>query len=531
MKKVICFLRVSSIQQDLEAQRIAVLSEIKKDGYKPNEVEIVSAKESAIKLDEMQRQTLNEMKSLIEKYDSIKDVYFFAIDRLARKVSIVLSIVDYCTKKGVNLHFLNPYPMQTLRDGKEDSLGKMFLTFLSIGAEMEMKMKQERFANVKKIMRNEGKLVVGKVLYGYYRDSNGFPQIKEDEAEVVRRIFNEYVNEEKSMRAIAKELVIEGIFVNNKPLNHLQVKISNIITNTAYSGREAKQRGSRERKLIKYPQIVNIELQDKAIEISSANSREKETKNIYYAKGITKFLVNGELKPTSTLKGNASYGWLNTENDRRLNISINVIDSIAENEAKKLYKIWKSYENFVQPQVYNEQIEECENKISNLSSIFEEFDLKESRLNRAYTLGRMKDEEYDEMYDELMKEKQVFINEKTKLENEIKKLKRQKENIDWKKEIVIETNTDEEIRDLVQMMIERIEVTKLGTYDYQINVIPNETLFKIGIAMWTYKYNCSGGKFRLIASLGDKQYDVADIIRIRYESANALKRKQKKVVD
>ena len=79
MKKVICFLRVSSIQQDLEAQRIAVLSEIKKDGYKPNEVEIVSAKESAIKLDEMQRQTLNEMKSLIEKYDSIKDVYFFAI--------------------------------------------------------------------------------------------------------------------------------------------------------------------------------------------------------------------------------------------------------------------------------------------------------------------------------------------------------------------------------------------------------------------------------------------------------------------
>lgn len=530
MKKVICFLRVSSIQQDLEAQKIAVLSEIKKDGYKPNEVEIVAAKESAIKLDEMQRQTLNEMKDLIEKYDSIKDVYFFAIDRLARKVSIVLSIVDYCTKKGVNLHFLNPYPMQTLRNGEEDSLGKMFLTFLSIGAEMEMKMKQERFANVKRIMRNEGKLVVGKVLYGYYRDSNGFPQIKEDDAEVVRRIFNEYVNEEKSMRAIAKELVIEGIF-ENKPLNHLNVKISNIITNTAYSGREAKQKGSKERKLIKYPQIVDVELQDKAIEISSANSREKETKNIYYAKGITKFVVNDELKPTSTLKGNASYGWLDTATDKRLNISINVIDSIAESEARKLYKIWKSYENFVQPQVYNEEIEECENKISNLSSIFEEFDLKESRLNRAYTLGRMKDEEYDEMYDELMKEKQVYINEKIKLENQIKKLKRQKENIDWTKEVVIEANTDEEIRDLVQMMIERIEVTKLGKYDYEINVIPNETLFKISLAHWIFKYNCSGGKIRLIATTGDKEYDVADIVKIRFQSAGMLKRAQKKVVD
>ena len=300
--------------------------------------------------------------------------------------------------------------------------------------------------------------------------------------------------------------------------------------NTVLTFREAKQKGSKERKLIKYPQIVDIELQDKAIEISSANSREKETKNIYYAKGITKFVVNGEPKPTSTLKGNASYSWLNTTTDRRLNISINVIDSIAETEAKKLYKIWKSYENFVQPQVYDKQIEECENKISKLTSIFEEFDLKESRLNRAYTLGRMKDEEYDEMYDELMKEKQVFINEKTKLENQINKLKRQKENIDWKKEVVIETNTDEEIRDLVQMMIECIEVTKLGTYDYQINVIPNRTLFKIGIAMWTYKYNCSGGKIRLIATSVGKEYDVANIVKIRYESGNALKRKQNSVV-
>lgn len=143
----------------------------------------------------------------------------------------------------------------------------------------------------------------------------------------------------------------------------------------------------------------------------------------------------------------------------------------------------------------------------------------------------MKDEEYDEMYDELMKEKQVYINEKTKLENQIRKLKRQKENIDWKKEVVIETNTDEEIRDLVQMMIERIEVTKLSKYDYQINVIPNLTLFKIGIAIWTYKYNCSGGKIRLIATLGEKEYDVADIIKKRFESGNTLKRKQKKVVD
>lgn len=530
MKKVVCFLRVSSVQQDLDTQRKAVIEAIRKDGYRLSEIAVVEGKESAIKNDEMQRQTLNEMKDLIENNESIKDVYFYAIDRLARKVSIVLSIVDYCTARGVNLHFLNPYPMQTLRDGKEDAMGKMFLTFLSIGAEMEMTMKKARFADTREKMRNEGKLVVGSVLYGYYRDSNGYPQVKDDEAEIVRRIFNEYVYREKSMRAISRDLIIDGIW-ENRPLCHYNIKISNIINNPAYSGRQAKQFDSKQPKLIKYPAIVDIETQDKAMEISAANSRPRDTTNIYYAKGLVKFVVNEELKPTATFKGNASYVYVDPFTNKQLNISVNVIDSVAEMEARQLYKIYKSYENFTQPQEYQKEIEECEKKIDNLTPVFDKFTERENRITRAYTLGRMTDEMYDEEFDEIMREKQVYINEKNKLENQIRKLNNQIKNINWTKEVEIEANTDEEIRDLVQMMIERIEVTKLGKYEYSFEVIPNQSLFKIGLARRDYLYNCSGGKKRLIVRIGDSERDIADIIKIRFQSAGMLKRAQKKVVD
>lgn len=530
MKKVVCFLRVSSVQQDLDTQRKAVLEAIRKDGYRLSEIAVVEGKESAIKNDELQRQTLNEMKELIEESDSIKDVYFYAIDRLARKVSIVLSIVDYCTARGVNLHFLNPYPMQTLRDGKEDAMGKMFLTFLSIGAEMEMTMKKARFADTREKMRNEGKLVVGSVLYGYYRDSNGYPQEKEDEAEIVRRIFNEYVNLEKSMRAIARDMIIDGIW-ENRPLCHYNIKISNIINNTAYSGRQAKQFDSKQPKLIKYPAIVDIDLQDKAMEISAANSRPRESKNIYYAKGLVKFNVNDELKPTSNLAGNASYAYVDPYTNKQFNISANVIDSIAEEEARKLYKIYKSYENFVKPQVFDKEIKDCEEKLSTFDAIFEEFEAREAKLNRAYTLGRMSDAQYDEIFDEIIKEKQVYINQKNKIESEIRKLTNQKKNIDWTKEVEIEANTDEEIRDLVHLMIERIEVTKLGKYEYHFIVKANLRLFQIGFAQWDYYYNCSGGKIRLIAKCGEREVDVADRVKIRFKSGNSIRRAKKKVVD
>ena len=134
-KKCICLVRVSTEQQKLEGQKEKVISAAISDGYKLEEIAVVEGKESAIKLQEEERETLNEMKNIIAQYPTIESVYVFAIDRLARKVSIILSVKDYLLKNKVNLVFLNPRKLATMiRNDKgvmvEDEMTSMMLLFL-----------------------------------------------------------------------------------------------------------------------------------------------------------------------------------------------------------------------------------------------------------------------------------------------------------------------------------------------------------------------------------------------------------------
>ena len=142
--KCICLIRVSTTHQELNDQRNAVVKAAKMN-YKANEIAIVEGKESAIKLKEEERQTLNEMKEIIAENPSVESVYVYAIDRLARRVSVIMSVKEYLTERGINLVFLNPRPMATLiKDNTtgrmiEDELTNILLMLLSYGAEMEMK--------------------------------------------------------------------------------------------------------------------------------------------------------------------------------------------------------------------------------------------------------------------------------------------------------------------------------------------------------------------------------------------------------
>jgi DNA invertase Pin-like site-specific DNA recombinase len=111
-------MRVSTEQQKLEGQKEKVISAAISDGYQLEEIAVVEGKESARKLEEEERETLNEMKRFIAQYPTIESVYVFAIDRLARKVSIVLSVKDYLLKNNINLVFLNPHKMSTMRKEK-----------------------------------------------------------------------------------------------------------------------------------------------------------------------------------------------------------------------------------------------------------------------------------------------------------------------------------------------------------------------------------------------------------------------------
>ena len=153
MKKVICFTRVSTTAQDLEPQKKAVKNAILSDGFKEDEIAYVEGKESGFK-DEEERETIKLLKQALEDNPEAKDIYIFAIDRLARRVSIFLSIKEnILDKNGINLTFLNPYRASTMikenGEYKKSPYVEVMLLFLSVGASMEMEIKKARFAATK----------------------------------------------------------------------------------------------------------------------------------------------------------------------------------------------------------------------------------------------------------------------------------------------------------------------------------------------------------------------------------------------
>ena len=217
IKRCICLMRVSTEQQKLEGQKEKVISAAISDGYQLEEIAVVEGKESARKLEEEERETLNEMKRFIAQYPTIESVYVFAIDRLARKVSIVLSVKDYLLKNNINLVFLNPHKMSTMRindngEKVEDELTGMMLMFLSYGAEMEMKIKLARWNAAKEIMRSNNKLASGRPMFGYKKAADKSVILDEENAEVVRNLYLEYVGGKISMFDLYKKYVAKGVF-------------------------------------------------------------------------------------------------------------------------------------------------------------------------------------------------------------------------------------------------------------------------------------------------------------------------------
>ncbi len=107
MSKVILFVRVSTLQQHLESQEDALRRAAIADGYSEDDFVIIGKKESAIKLDEEEREGLNELKEYLATGE-IDCIYIFELSRLSRRPLILYSIREQLLKAKVQLKCLNP---------------------------------------------------------------------------------------------------------------------------------------------------------------------------------------------------------------------------------------------------------------------------------------------------------------------------------------------------------------------------------------------------------------------------------------
>lgn len=360
-KKCICSIRVSSQQQMLEGQKEKVVSAAVADGYSPDEIAVVEGIESAIKLKEEKRETLNEMKQLIADYPTIESIYVFAIDRLARRVSVILSVKDFLLEKQINLVFLNPHRLNTIRiDDKgervEDELTSMMLLFLAYGAEMEMKLKLARWKVVKDIMRSNNKYAAGKSLFGYKKLPDKSIVVDEELGDIIRYVFIEYAGGKKSMFDLYKELVAKGVMEEKKKSAAVNA-IAYILKNPAYYGAQSKH--NKVKNGIVYPPIVTKEIWEEANHLVDyrGTAFKLHHKNVYFAKGIIRLMNSGYLMQANITNLNYKSWEINAS------VNINAIDSLVWKITCELQVLRLGMKQKQQNYDYAKEIEENEEKI------------------------------------------------------------------------------------------------------------------------------------------------------------------------
>jgi site-specific DNA recombinase len=163
-------------------------------------------------------------------------VWCLTPDRLARNFAYQMLVIDEFTRLGVELRFVDAPPIDN------DTEARLLVQMQGVIAEYERAHSAERQRRGKLYKVRAGEAIFTKVPFGYRRvarsDATGpaHLEIYEPEAEVVRRIFDDYVAGGYSIREITRRLYADGIkSPNGRPLWPSST-LGPLLRNSTYAG-------------------------------------------------------------------------------------------------------------------------------------------------------------------------------------------------------------------------------------------------------------------------------------------------------
>lgn len=424
--KAILIVRVSTHKQEQKEQEEDLIKTAISQGYKEKNLIPIDTVESAITNKEKDMEGLTMLKEHINKDKSINAVFLWELSRLARTMEVGISIRDFLISNQIQLYCLNP--KITLLDEKLKATqeGKLaFSIFLQL-SENEMEIKKARFKRSKVRNAKSGKFSGGFLKFGYYVDDNGYYQINEDEAKLIREVFNRYETG-VSIFKLTKEFLERG-----------KVKTQNLVRNILiseeytgqYTGEFATDSIKEKNKKLErvYPQIISREQFLKCKEIANQNNkRADKTNEIYLAHSLIKCVECGTtyiaMKSSIQYLCYGRYGKearLNKDAACKasVNININILDTIVWRVCRNIEVAYRTKNLKKYKEELLEKIEINNEKIDTyLNRIVDEEDEME-RTNNLYIKGRIKEDSLDKKYSENEKNIRTFNNEISKLKSE-----------------------------------------------------------------------------------------------------------------
>lgn len=177
------------------------------------------------------------------------------VSRFARNTVDTLIYTRELKNIGVGVLFINDN-INTL-----DNDGELRLTIMSSIAQEESRKTSER-VKWGQTRRMEQGIVFGNGIYGYHL-KNGVLSINNDEAGIIREIFNKFLNEGKGTQTIARELTLAGV----KPKRTREwssTAILKFLRNEKYCG-DLLQKKSYTPSYLEHKKITNNDIEEKVL--------------------------------------------------------------------------------------------------------------------------------------------------------------------------------------------------------------------------------------------------------------------------
>lgn len=277
--KAILLVRVSTTVQELDEQEKELYQLAIKEGYADEDIIPICEKESGIKLSEEERLGLNRLKEVVDT-EQVKDVYIWEVSRLARTKKVLFSMQDYFISRKIQVTFKEPTYFKLLNnDGSINESADLIFTIYAQMAETEMRTKKARFRRGKQRNAEEGRFSGGYTpMYGY-KIVNGKYEIDEEQAAVVRLVYDLYIKLPLGCTKLKEELAARGYEFNLYFLEYM-------IRNESYTGSRLQKVSGFVRK---YPPIISKETWEKVVAKREQNTIGSKYKGRRYDLGASLF--------------------------------------------------------------------------------------------------------------------------------------------------------------------------------------------------------------------------------------------------
>mgnify|MGYP000755129045 FL=1 len=212
MKRAALLLRCSTDAQDYERQKLDLLDTIKGMGYTTSDDlvfgQYITGKDDVRKKD---RESVAECKQAVRE-GKVDAIFINEVSRLSRdSIAGRLFIREFNDEYKIPVYFRD-LGMWTINPTTRivDRSFETMLGFYFDMAQNELKSMKTRFASGKRKNAREGKTIGGAVPFGFYKDEDGKLQVDEEQAQVVRLVYNKYLEDGGSIPSVCRYLLSCG---------------------------------------------------------------------------------------------------------------------------------------------------------------------------------------------------------------------------------------------------------------------------------------------------------------------------------